>query len=147
MFVVGRASITHPCMNYVAQKMANFKNTILNVGDGLSSALGGYGEAVSGGKIKADNNSAFFQDGIDQNNKKVAGVKAGANSKIEDLLKKDTIERTDIERRQKDFTFADNKARSEIERGQKDKDFAHKEKQRDPNSPAAIAAKRCEAWT
>ncbi len=88
-----------------AQKMANFKNTVLNVGDGLSSALGGYGEAVSGGKIKADDNSAFFQDGIKQNNDKVAGVKAAGTSRLNDILKKDEIGREQVERGQKDATY------------------------------------------
>jgi hypothetical protein len=88
-----------------AQKMANFKNTVLNVGDGLSGALGGYAEAVSGGKVKADNNSAFFQEGIAQNNKKVAGIRAGTDQRIGDLVKKDSIGREIIERGQKDLTF------------------------------------------
>ncbi len=113
-----------------AQKMANFKNTVLNVGDGLSSALGGYGEAVSGGKVKADNNSAFFKDGIEQNNKKVAGIRAGTDQKIGDFLKQNSLKRDQVEQGQADELF-----------GQKQKDFGYKESLRDPNAPKAASAR------
>lgn len=83
-----------------ASKKADTKNYILNALSGLSGAMDGFSRSGKG-----NHDAKFYSDMKKENSDKVAGVKSAGDTKLGDLLTKDKIQRTDVERGQKDTKF------------------------------------------